>query len=66
MGSIRFTATLVKRGPAAAIVLDDEQVAAAGEDAGDTVEVALELDTAPRERRVVEALERLRAGKPPR
>ena len=33
MGSLRFTATLVARGPAAAIVLDDEQVAAVGEGA---------------------------------
>ena len=33
MGSVRFTATLVPRGPAAAVVLDDEQVAAVGEGA---------------------------------
>lgn len=33
MGSARFTATLVQRGPAAAVVLDDEQVAAVGEGA---------------------------------
>lgn len=33
VGSLRFTATLVARGPAAAIVLDDEQVAAIGEGA---------------------------------
>jgi Bacteriocin-protection, YdeI or OmpD-Associated/Domain of unknown function (DUF1905) len=33
MGQIQFTATLVPRGPAAAIVLDDEQVAAVGEGA---------------------------------
>src|SRR5204863_2299402 len=33
MGSLRFTATLVHRGQAAAIVLDDEQVAAVGEGA---------------------------------
>ena len=97
MGSLRFTATLVPRGPAAAVVLDDEQAAAVGEgakrfpvvatvnghrwrtsvarmggesllglnravreaagvEAGDTVEVALELDTAPREVEVPEAL----------
>ena len=31
MGSIEFKATLVPRGPAAAVVLDDEQVAAVGE-----------------------------------
>ena len=97
MGSLRFTATFVARGPAAAVVLDDEQAAAVGEEAkrfpvvatvnghrwrtsvarmggesllglnravreaagveaGDTVEVALELDTAPREVEVPEAL----------
>ena len=33
MGRLRLTATLVPRGPAAAIVLDDEQVAAIGEGA---------------------------------
>jgi Domain of unknown function (DUF1905) len=33
MGQIRLTATLVPRGPAAAVVLDDEQVAAVGEGA---------------------------------
>src|SRR5436305_11318025 len=33
MGSIRLSATLVPRGPAAAVVLDDEQVAAVGEGA---------------------------------
>lgn len=90
MGSIHLTATLVARGPAAAVVLDDDQVAAVGEgakrfpvratvnghtwrttvtrmggeyllglsrdvregagvEAGDSVAVALELDTAPRE-----------------
>jgi hypothetical protein len=97
MGSAQLTATLVPRGPAAAVVLDDEQVAAVGEgakrfpvvatvngytwrttvtrmggefllglkravreeagvEAGDTVEVRLELDTAPREVEVPEAL----------
>jgi Bacteriocin-protection, YdeI or OmpD-Associated/Domain of unknown function (DUF1905) len=97
MGSVRLTATLVSRGPAAAVVLDDEQVAAVGEgakrfpvvatvngytwrttvtrmrgefllglnravreeagvEAGDSVEVNLELDTAPREVEVPEAL----------
>lgn len=97
MGSIRFTATLLGRGPAAAVILDDEQVAAVGEgakrfpvmatvngyswpttvtrmegeflvglsrevresagaQAGDTVEVALELDTAPREVDLPQAL----------
>ena len=33
MGSIKFTTTLEPRGPAAAIVLDDDQVAAVGEGA---------------------------------
>jgi hypothetical protein len=97
MGSTRLTATLVRRGPAAAVVLDDTHVAAVGEgakrfpvvatvngytwraavirmggefllglnravrqeagvEAGDTVEVALELDTAAREVEVPEAL----------
>jgi hypothetical protein len=90
VGRLRFTATLFARGPAAAVVLDEDQVAAVGEgakrfpvvatvnsyrwrttvtrmggefllglsrvvrdaagvQAGDTVEVELELDTAPRE-----------------
>jgi hypothetical protein len=97
MGSIRFTTTLVPRGPAAAVLLDDEQVAAVGEgakgfpvvatvnghtwrgrvarmrgefllgltratrdaagvEAGDTVDVELALDEAPREVEVPEAL----------
>jgi hypothetical protein len=97
MGSIRFTAPLVPRGPAAAIVLDDDQVTAVGEgakrfpvlatvngyawrtsvarmggefllglsravreeaavEAGDTVEVELVLDTAPRELELSAAL----------
>jgi hypothetical protein len=97
MGSVRLTATLVSRGPAAAVVLDREHVAAVGEgakrfpvvatvngftwrttvtrmrgelllglnravrqeagvEAGDTVEVKLELDTAPREVELPEAL----------
>ena len=33
MGAFRFKATLMPRGPAAAVVLDDEQVAAVGEGA---------------------------------
>jgi uncharacterized protein YdeI (YjbR/CyaY-like superfamily) len=33
VGSLRLTTTLVARGPAAAVVLDDEQVAAVGEGA---------------------------------
>jgi uncharacterized protein YdeI (YjbR/CyaY-like superfamily) len=97
VGSARFKATLVPRGPAAAVVLDDEHVTAVGEgakrvpvvatvnahtwrttvtrmrgeflvglnravreqagvEAGDTVEVKLELDTAPREVEVPQAL----------
>jgi hypothetical protein len=97
MGSVRFTAELTPRGPAAAVVLDDEHVAAVGEgakrfpvvatvngytwrttvmrmrgefllglnravrdaagvEAGDTVAVALELDTVPREVDVPEPL----------
>lgn len=97
MGSIRFKATLVPRGPAAAVVLDPEQVEAVGEgakrfpvvatvnghswrttvtrmrgeflvglnravreqagvEAGDTVDVELALDTAPREVELPEAL----------
>ena len=97
MGSIRLSTTLVPRGAAAAIVLDDEQVTAVGEgarrfpvvatvngyswrtsvvrmggeflvglnrdvrrqagvEAGDAVEVGLELDTAPRVVDVPEAL----------
>ncbi len=97
MGSLRLTTTLESRGPAAAIVLDDEQVANVGEgakrfpvvatvngytwrttvtrmrgefllglnravreeadvEAGDTVEVEVELDTAPREVDIPKAL----------
>ena len=97
MGSLRMTTTLQARGPAAAVVLDDEQVAqigegakrfpvqaavngytgrttvmrmggefmvslnkavreAAGAQAGDFVEVAIDLDTAPREVDVPEPL----------
>jgi hypothetical protein len=100
-----MSTTLVARGPAAAIVLDDEQVAAIGEgpkrfpvvatvngyswrtsvarmggefliglnrtvreaagvQAGDTVEVAVELDTAPREVEVPEALAAALAADP--
>jgi hypothetical protein len=105
MGSLRFTATLQPRGPAAAVVLDEAQVAAVGEgarrfpvvatvngytwrttvmrmggeflvglnrevrtgagaEAGDTVEVALALDTEPREVEVPEALASALAGDP--
>ena len=97
MGSIQMTTTLVPRGPAAAVVLDDEQVAAIGEGAkrfpvraiingyswrttvarmcgeflvglnrdvrnaagvkaGDPVEVVIELDTEPRDVELPEAL----------
>ena len=97
MGSIRLTATLVPRGPAAAVVLDEEHAAVVGEgakrfpvvasvngytwrtsvvrmggeflvglnhavrqeagvEAGDTVDVELELDAAPREVDVPAAL----------
>jgi Bacteriocin-protection, YdeI or OmpD-Associated/Domain of unknown function (DUF1905) len=102
MGSVRLTATLVPRGPAAAVVLADEQVAVgegakrfpvvatvngyawrttvtrmrgefllglnravrqeAGVEAGDAVEVKLELDTAPREVELPEALANALAG----
>jgi hypothetical protein len=105
MGSLRFTTTLQARGPAAAVVLDEEQVAAIGEgarrfpvaatigdytwrttvtrmrgefllglnkevragagaEAGDTVEILVELDTAPREVDVPEALARALDGDP--
>lgn len=97
MGSLTFKTTLQKRGPAAAVVLDDEQVETIGEgakrfpvsatvngytwrtsvarmggeflvglnkevregagaQAGDTVQVTLELDTAPREVQLPEGL----------
>jgi hypothetical protein len=97
VGSVRLTATLLARGPAAAVVLDDEHVAVvgggakrfpvvatvngytwrttvtrmrgeflvglsravrqeAGVEAGDAVDVELELDTTPREIHVPEAL----------
>ena len=105
MGRLRITTTLQPRGPAAAVVLDDDQVAAIGEgakrfpvaatigdytwrttvtrmggefllgmskavrqgagaEAGDTVEVLVELDTAPREVEVPEALAAALAGDP--
>jgi hypothetical protein len=103
MGSIQLTTTLQPRGPAAAVVLDPEDVAtvgegakrfpvaatingytfrntvtrmggefllglnravreAAGVEAGDTVDVHIELDTAPREVDVPEALASALAG----
>jgi hypothetical protein len=105
MGVIRFTAQLQSRGPAAAVVLDDAQVAAVGEgarrfpvvatvngytwrtsvarmggefllglnrevrqaasvQAGDKVEVTVELDAAPREVEVPEALAAVLAADP--
>lgn len=105
MGSIQLTTPLQARGPAAAVVLDDEQVAAVGEgakrfpvratvngyswrtsvarmrgenllglnrevresagvEAGDTVEVTIELDTAPREVDMPQALGDALAGDP--
>jgi hypothetical protein len=105
MGVIRFTTQLQPRGPAAAVVLDDTQVAEVGEgarrfpvaatvngytwrtsvarmkgeflvglsrevrqnagvEAGDEVEVVLELDEAPREIEVPEALSAALAGDP--
>ena len=105
MGVIRFTAQLQPRGPAAAVVLDDAQVAAVGEgarrfpvvatvngytwrtsvarmggefllglnkevrqgarvEAGDAVEVTVELDAAPREVEVPEALAAALAADP--
>jgi hypothetical protein len=97
MGSLHISATLVPRGPAAAFILDDEQVATVGEgakrfpvvatinghpfrlsvarmggefllglrrevreqagvEAGDVVDLRLELDSAPREVEVPPAL----------
>ena len=105
MGSLRLRTMLLTRGPAAAIVLDDEQVQqvgegakrfpvvatvngyawrtsvarmrgeflvglnrevreAAGVQAGDEVDVALDLDTAPREVDVPPALAGALAGDP--
>ena len=105
MGSIRMTATLVPRGPAAAVVLDQATVEQVGEgakrfpvvatvnghtwrtsitrmrgefvlglgsavrqeagvEAGDTVEVELELDAAPREVEVPAALAAALEGDP--
>src|ERR1700761_1716395 len=105
MGELTVTGDLVARGPAAAFVLDDEQVAAVGEgakrfpvvatvngytwrtsvsrmkgefllglnrevregagvQAGDQVQVAVELDTAPREVEVLEALATALAANP--
>ena len=106
MGRVQFTTRLQARGPAAAVVLDDEQVAVVGEgakrfpvkavvngyewrtsvarmggeflvglnrevregagvEAGDEVEVVLELDTAPREVELPHALAQALATDPP-
>ena len=54
MGEIRFRTRLEKRGPAAAVVLDDDQMAAVGE--GAKREEA-------RQRRVTQAIDMIRAGK---
>ena len=105
MGAIQIRTTLQPRGPAAAVVLDDAQVAAVGEgarrfpvvatvngyawrtsvarmggefllglnkavrqgagvEAGDEVDVTVELDTAPREVEVPEALAAALAADP--
>jgi hypothetical protein len=105
MGALKLTTTLAKRGPAAAVVLDEEQVAQIGEgakrfpvratvngytwrtsvarmggefllglnrevrqgagaEAGDTVEVEIELDDVPREVDVPEALASALAADP--
>lgn len=105
MGSLSLTTTLVARGPAAAVVLDEGQVAAVGEgakrfpvratvnghtwrtsvapmrgefllglnrqvrqaaavEAGDSVEVTIELDTEPREVELPEALATALAADP--
>lgn len=105
MGSLKLTATLAKRGPAAAVILDDQQVETVGEgakrfpvkatvngytwrtsvarmggefllglnrevrqgagvEAGDTVEVEIELDQAPREVEVPGALAAALTGDP--
>jgi Bacteriocin-protection, YdeI or OmpD-Associated/Domain of unknown function (DUF1905) len=105
MGSLRITTSLHARGPAAAVVLDDDQALQIGEgakrfpvtatingytfrttvmrmggeyllgmnkevgagaaaEAGDTVEVAIELDTAPRDVEVPEALASALANAP--
>jgi len=105
VGRLTLIAPLVPRGPAAAVILDDDQVAVIGEgakrfpvvatvdgyswrttvtrmrgefmlglnrevregagvEAGDTVEVVVELDSAPREVEVPEALGSALAGDP--
>lgn len=56
MGSVRLSVTLVARGPAAA--------SQRGFRAGETVEVAIELDTAPREVEVPAALAAALAADP--
>ncbi len=105
MGALELKTQLVPRGPAAAVVLDDDQVAAIGEgakrfpvratvngytwrttvtrmrgefllglnravresagvEAGDKVEVAIELDTDPREVEIPQALARALSADP--
>ncbi len=105
MGALELKTQLVPRGPAAAVVLDDDQVAAIGEgakrfpvratvngytwrttvtrmrgefllglnravresagvEAGDKVEVAIELDTDPREVEIPQALARALSDDP--
>jgi hypothetical protein len=61
MGSMKLIATLVPRGPAAAVVLDDEQAAAIGEGAK-----LFELDTEPRKVELPEALGSALAAAPSR
>jgi Domain of unknown function (DUF1905) len=78
MGAIQFRALLQPRGPAAAVVLDDAQVAAVGEGARRFPVVATvngytwrtsvarmggEFLQETRQRRVQQALEMIRAGK---
>lgn len=60
---MRLTTTLQARGPAAAVVLDDEQVAAIGEGAK-RFPVAATIGDAPRDVEVPEALSAALAGDP--
>jgi Bacteriocin-protection, YdeI or OmpD-Associated len=65
MGVIRFRAQLQPRGPAAAVILDDGQVAEVGAGAKRFPVVAtVELDTAPWEVEVPEALAAALAASP--
>jgi hypothetical protein len=74
MGTLRLTTTLQKRGPAAAVLLDDEQVQRIGEGAkrfpvAATVNgytwrtTVMRKRPKTRERRVAQTLEQLREGK---